>query len=165
MKNNDQTFCLINLNPATDLSEVWSFDNKVNGPETNDGITAFKEVLIKAAALPKDEGYKLLFATGIVKGATYITGEDRIKALAKSNLADPDLLWSLYKEEGQETLHYLHDTYGVKWMEALRRVLRDTDGRRCSLLLGRLGNGSWSHIADDLRAERSATLPALIIGN
>ena len=155
---------IIGLNPATDIGEGWSFEKEINGAEGNDGITAFKEAIQKAALLPKEEGRKLLFATGLAEGATSITGEDKIKALSKRALADPDLGWSLYKEEGQKTLRYLHDTYGVTWMEFLRRVLRSPGGSRVSLYLYRGDVGSWVWSYYWLDDDRNASIPALALG-
>ena len=158
------TIKVIGLNPKKDLGKGWSFVRKVNGAKENDGITAFKNTILKAAALPKDQGYELLFATGIAGGATDIKGEDRIKVLAKSNLADPDLLWSLYKEEGQKTLEYLYDTYGVIWMESLRRVLCNQFGSLFSLFLYRENDGSWDWSYRLLDFDRDAVFPALVLG-
>jgi hypothetical protein len=158
-------FDLINFDPAANIGEDYSFKRGAHGQKGNDGITAFEEAVVKAAALPKEEGYRLLFATGIAKGATRITGEDRLRTLAKSNLADPDLLWGLYKEEGQKTLRYLNGTYKVKWMEALRRVLRIVPrGDHYSLYLYCRDNGSWGWDYRWLGYDRDASNPTLVLG-
>ncbi len=155
---------IINLKPQTDIAEDWKLAGVVHGSANNDGITAFKDVIVKAASLPKKKGYKLLFADGLAKGETVITGEDRIKVLACRALADPDLGWSLFKEKGQKTLRYLYDTYGVKWMEFLRRELCDLDGRRNSLSLFRRDDGSWGRSNRWLSDYRNARHPALVLG-
>lgn len=138
---------IIPFNPAAVFGEGWKFEDEkgiING--LGDGITSFGEILAKAVVLlpsQKDEALKLLFPTGLGEDQNAITGEDRLKALADRFLADPDLGWSLYKEEGQKTLKFLHDTFGVTWMEFLRRTFRDPNRRRYALLLYRRGDGSW----------------------
>ena len=158
------TLNLVTLQPATDIGADWKWADEINGPKDNDGITAFQRVIVEASTLPKEEGYKLLFADGLAKGQASITGDDKIKALASRNLGDPDLLWSLYKEEGQKTLRYLHDTYGVVWMESLRRILCSPGGRRASLYLCRGVDGSWDWRCSWLGRSRVASLPALVLG-
>jgi hypothetical protein len=85
----------------------------------------------------------------------------RIKVLATINLADPDLLWSLYKKKGQMTLHYLYQTYGVTWFEALRRIILDPIGIRYSLYLSLNTDGSWKTLYRRLDRSRFHVSPAL----
>ena len=155
---------IVSFDPARDIGEKWKFEDGINGPAESDGITAFKEVVAQAALLPKEEGYKLLFATGFTDGQTVITGDDRIKALAGKNLADPDLGWSLFNEEGQKTLRHLNDRYGVVWMEFLRRTLLRPDGSRRGFYLCRVGVGSWRWYYFWLVNDRNASGPALVLG-
>ncbi len=155
---------ILSFTPATDIGKDWKFSEEIFGRKGKDGLTAFKEVIIEAAKLPKEEGYNLLFKTGLPEGETVIIGEKKLEAFADENLADPDLLWSLYKEEGQKILRYLHDTYGITWMEALRRILLRSDGLRCSLYLCRLDVGSWLWDCTWLDDVRSARRVALVLG-
>lgn len=155
-------FQLISFNPEKDIARLWAFGDKTNGPLENDGITAFKRVIAKAATLPREEGYKLLFATGLV-GTTWISLEDRIRILSARAMADPNLLWSLYKEKGQKTLRYLYNTYGVTWMESLRRCVCFQGGNEHTLHLFRKKGGRWDW--DYFWGEaRTAVHPALVLG-
>ncbi len=160
----DFALSIVSLDPAQDIGAKWKFDKQVYGATGNDGITAFKDVIVRAAGMPKDDGRKLLFATGLAEGDNVITGEARLTALAGRNLADPDLGWSLFKEEGQKTLRYLHDTYGVVWMEALRRILLNPDGNRRSFSLCRRDDGSWDWDYRWLDSGRNAQREALVLG-
>lgn len=160
---------IISSDPAAVFGEGWKFEDEervING--LGDGVMSFGETLAKAIALltdKKDEALKLLFPTGLSENQTIITGEDRLKALTERFLADPDLGWSMYKEEGQKTLKFLHDTFGVTWMEFPRRTLRDQDGLRYSLCLCRRADGSWRCDYRWLGFERSASRPALGLAN
>ena len=154
---------IVALDPARDIGEGWKFEDGINGPADNDGLTAFKEVVAAAALLPKEEGYKLLFAT-VTDGQTVITGDDRIKALAGKKLGDPDLGWSLFLEEGQKTLRHLNDRYGVVWMEFLRRTLLSPLGSRSGFCLDRKDDGSWRWHYHWLGYDRDAGAPALVLG-
>jgi hypothetical protein len=138
---------IIPFDPIAVFGEGWKFEDEngiING--LGNGVTGFVDTITKAVALlpdKKEEALKLLFPTGISKNQTIITGEDRLSALADRFLADPDLGWSLYKEEGQKTLRFLHDTFGVVWMEFLRRTLRGPGRDRYALYLCRNDDGSW----------------------
>jgi hypothetical protein len=121
-------------------------------------------VITKAVFLPKDEGHKLLFPLTL-KGEANLTAKDKIKAFAQLRLADPDLLWSLYMEKGQKTLCYLHDTYGITWMESLRRLLVRPDGGQDSLCLYQVSRYSWLHAPYGRVNIRGDKLPALSLGN
>jgi hypothetical protein len=47
---------IISFNPATDIRYGWKFEDKINGLAQNDGITAFGEVLAKAASFSPYQG-------------------------------------------------------------------------------------------------------------
>jgi hypothetical protein len=158
---------ILTLNPTTDIGSDWKFvPDELHGPAESDGITAFQELIVQASALPKEQGKALLFATGLADDQEVITGEDRLKVLAGRNHADPNLLWSLYKEDGQKTLRYLHDTYGVVWMEGLRRLLLNSHGSRSGFYLCRDGYdvGSWDWHYYWLDDDRDADDAALVLG-
>lgn len=154
-------FDIVEFDPAAVFGSGWKFGEEINGLPDNDEITVFQKAIEKASTLPKDEGRNLLFPTGIATGNKVITGEDRIKVLSAVNLSDPVFLWSLYKEDGQKTLHYFHDTYGVTWMESLRRILLSPDGGRCALCLFRDSDGSWYYYYRWLGNGRNVDNPAL----
>jgi hypothetical protein len=137
---------------------------KVNGLAGNDGIDDFQEAIVKAAALPKVEGRKLLFADGLGQGQVNITGWQKINNLSGRRLAAPDLVWSLCKEHGLETLNYLYYTYDVISMEALLRIFRGTGNHRYSLVIFRERSGSWQWELKCMNAGRYAIHPALVLG-
>lgn len=154
-------FDIVEFDPAAVFGSGWKFGEEINGLPDNDEITVFQKAIEKASTLPKDDGRNLLFPTGIETGNKVITGDDRIKVLSAVNLSDPVFLWSLYKEDGQKTLHYLHDTYGVTWMESLRRILLNPAGNRCALFLNRVSDGSWYDYYYWLDFDRNVDDPAV----
>ncbi len=147
-----------------DPSLGLKFEPKINGLAGNDGVANFERALRMIAGLQREEEKKLLFASGLDGDTVYQTAEDRIKALANRELADPDLGWSLYKEKGQKTFRYLHDTYGVTWIEFLRRVMRGVDDRRYSLCFVHQNDGMWKADISWLGSNRSINHPALAFG-
>ncbi len=154
-------FPIIEFDPEAVFGSGWKFAPEINGPAENDGVTGFQEAVLKASILPKDQGYRLLFATGLTAGNKVITGENRIKVIPNVNFADPDLPWSLYKEGDQRTLRYFHDTYGVNWMESLRRILLSPRGGQCALCIRRDIDGSWDHDYYWLSDDRDTDNPVL----
>jgi hypothetical protein len=88
---------------------------------------------------------KVRFESGLQEGERYITGEEKLKrlmAMPEIRL-DAKIGQALYEEKGQATLRFLHDHFGVSWMEFAGTVLRRSGGRRCFLCLVRHGGGSW----------------------
>lgn len=156
---------IIPFDPAAVSGEGWKFEDKegiING--LGDGVTSFGKTLNKAVAfLPsqKYEALKLLFPTGLSEDQTVITGEDRLRALADRFLADPDLGWSLCREEGQKTLKFLHDIFGVTWIGFLRRTLCNPSRLRFALYLYCGGDKNWSWSYRGLNVGCSAINPAL----
>ncbi|MES2408946.1 MAG: hypothetical protein V4509_01425 [Patescibacteria group bacterium] len=136
-----------------------SFDESmVHGAPNNDGISTFLDIVKKASLLSKQNGKKLLFVHA------YGKEKERLKAMSDRNLADPDLGWSLVKEKGQKTLAYLYNTYGVKYIQVLRRVvcLEGVDHTRYYMLLCRNPDGRWVCVMDSLDQELAHD--ALILG-
>jgi len=99
----------------------------------------------RSLALTELDFSKVRFESGLQEGERYITGEEKLKrltALPEIRL-DAKIGQALYEEKGQATLRFLHDHFGVSWIEFAGTVLRDSDGRRCFLCLYRRGDGSW----------------------
>ncbi|MEI6042716.1 MAG: hypothetical protein WCQ00_04095 [bacterium] len=134
----------------------------------DDGVTPFADMMIRAASIKVKRKHNLLFATGLTEEQVssnpriQITGEERLALLTAERraFADPNLGWSLFLEEGQKTLRYLHDKYGLNWMDFLRRIIID-DGRRCAFSLFREGDGSWTWGICPLDCKRGTDSPAL----
>ena len=148
---------IILFDPAAVFGKGWKFEDE-NGVTNGlgDGITGFVETLTKAVALlpsKKKEAFDILFLTARNEDQTIITGNDRLKGFVDKFLADPDLGQSLYKEEGQKTLNFLRDTFGVMNIEFLRRTLLDPSCNRSFPFLGSV-DGWWHwafHWVDDVR--------------
>jgi hypothetical protein len=163
----DFTLSLIHLIPAIVFDDGSKFEQAING--VGDGVTGFVENLVEAHKLHqsghKQEAVNLLFLTGLGENQTLITGEERIQALKDCPLADPDLLFSLVKQEGQVILRWLYDTFGVTWMEALRRTFLGREGLRFTLCLYRRDGGHWVWSNGMLNGERGRDKTALVLTN
>jgi hypothetical protein len=88
---------------------------------------------------------KISFESGLKEDERYITGEEKLKrltALPEIRL-DAKIGQALYEEKGQATLRFLHDHFGVSWMEFAGTILRDSGGRRYFLYLYRFVGRSW----------------------
>jgi hypothetical protein len=118
------------FDPTVPFGPGWGFDEKIYGLADSDGITRFAELLEQAATVTRDEGYNMLFSTRLNRGQS-------IETLNDKTLADPDLIWSLLMEEGHAILNYLHDSYGVTYLEVLRRLLISREGYHCALCVYR----------------------------
>lgn len=102
------------------------------------------------------------------EGESSITGHEkdkRLKTLTDRILLDPGFGWALYQEEGQKTLRWLYDTFGVTYLDFFGRILRNPLGNRFVLYLYRSCVGSWCWsvfwLGFDWGARRiSAALPA-----
>lgn len=101
----------------------------------------------------KDRARAFLFSGGLGR----MTVEKKRVALINERrlLVGPDFGWSLLKEGGfggQKTLRYLHDTFGVQFIDFLGRIIIDPQGNRCALTLFREGtihlkiDGVWTEI-------------------
>ena len=88
---------------------------------------------------------KITFESGLCEGETTITGEEKLKRLKAGKMIHLDAKYgqALLEEKGQATLRFLHDTYGISWMEFAGTVLRSGDGGRCFLYFYRHDDGSW----------------------
>lgn len=88
---------------------------------------------------------KVRFESGLKKGESVITGEEKLKRLKRLGIRhDAKVGETLYEEQGQATLGFLYDTYGITWMELAGTVLRNSYGDRYFLYLYRNVDGSWS---------------------
>jgi len=89
---------------------------------------------------------KAVFGCPLREGEHYITGEEKLKREKgdkKLIRLDFGVGAALFQEQGQSTLRFLHDTFGVTWMEFTGTVLRLPGGRRCFFCLYRGDGGSW----------------------
>lgn len=99
----------------------------------------------RALMLTEIDFSKVRFESGLQDGETAIIGEvklERLKALPEIRL-DARIGQALHEEKGQTTLRWLYDTYSIAWLELAGTVLRDSDGDRYFLYLGRSGGGKW----------------------
>lgn len=100
--------------------------------------------------------------TGLETGELCISGEIKLaRLIVKAIQADARFAQTLLEEEGQKTLRFLHDTFGVTWLEFLGTVLRPPLGHRCALCLCRKDVGSWLWNYYWLDLDRNAHNPAL----
>ena len=76
---------------------------------------------------------------------TSITGEEKLKRMVVLGhiRLDPAFGWALVNEPGQKTLRWLHDAFGISYLDFPGRVLRNSVGFRYVLCLYRCGDGSW----------------------
>ncbi len=91
----------------------------------DDGITGFAKTLQRAVSLlpNKDAAQNVLFTTDKSRKQTTSNTFERIEKLRGFSLADPCVIWSMYKEKDQITLRFLHENLGVSWIQTLRRTL------------------------------------------
>ena len=88
---------------------------------------------------------KVCFENGLKEDESSVTGEDKLKRLKRLSGIRLDAKYgqALYEEKGQATLRFLHDTFGLTWMEFAGTVLRNSGGDRFFLCLYRKDDGSW----------------------
>lgn len=109
------------------------------------------------------------FLNGLRAGEDCITGEiKRWRLIRNSIQADARIAEELYKQEGQQTLRFIYDSFGIENIEFLGTVLRSSRGRRCSLRLYRRSydgsNGSWFYYYSWLGYPSGAKSFALTLG-
>lgn len=130
------------ISPVCRLGPEWSV---WLGPADGNGLEGEPDVDPRAGAVTTFDVSKVRFLSGLVEGESSITGEERLKRLRIGTdiQIDAQTFWALYTEKGQVTLRWLHDFYGVNWIEELGTILRCPDGRRYSLVLDSFYDGSW----------------------
>lgn len=133
------------FDPRSILGDSAKFTPEINGPADCDGITNFQTLITKASHLKKDDGLRLLFSNGLDTGRNTMTGEDKIKNFANLPSADPDLLFSLYLQPEQKILQYFYSTYGITYIESVRRVILHPSGALFLMYVCRYEDGkSWA---------------------
>lgn len=117
-------------------SSIW------RGPADGKGLEEDQDP--RSVALTEVDFSGIAFDHFLKEGEQTITGEEKLVRMK----ADPRVRYdagvgvALLDEKGQATLRFLHDTYGITWME-FATVLRDSGGDRCFLDLCRGDGGSW----------------------
>lgn len=113
-----------------------TFHPDINGVAGNDGVTGFRTLVFPKIPYP------------------YFTGECKIRLLERYSMADPVLLWSMYKQPNQTILRKIYAEYGIEEIDVLRRVF--FNGYRKSLLMRRSrDDGHWSPINRWLKPQSS----------
>lgn len=133
------------FNPATFIGQGWSV---WKGLANGDGLTGGEEQDGRSLGITELDASKLTkegnFLTGLEGNESVVTGEKKLaRLMVKAIQADAKIAEALYKEDGQKTLRFLHDTLGVTWMEFLGTVLRSPTCLRCALYLCRDDGGGW----------------------
>ena len=99
----------------------------------------------RALALTEIDFSKVRFESGLKEGEAAITGEEKLKRLKAGGVVrlDAKIGQTLYEENGQATLRFIHEHFGISWLELAGTVLRHPDGRRYCLYLCRYGDDPW----------------------
>ena len=99
----------------------------------------------RSLALTEVDFSKVRFESGLKDGESVIDGEEKLKRLKKMPgiRLDAKCGQTLYEEQGQATLRFLHEHFNVTWFELSGTILRGPGGNRCFLYLDRRGGGSW----------------------
>ncbi|OGG54860.1 hypothetical protein A3C20_00380 [Candidatus Kaiserbacteria bacterium RIFCSPHIGHO2_02_FULL_55_25] len=119
-------------------SSIW------RGPAEGKGLEGEEDQDSRSVALTELDFSSVAFDNFLKEDEPTIIGEEKLVRMK----ADPRIRYdagvgvALLDEKGQATLRWLHDTYGITWME-FATVLRYSDGHRCFLFLDRRGGGSW----------------------
>jgi hypothetical protein len=163
---------IIVFDPINEMRGL-SFDKTSYGA-CNDGFTGFVRILERASAVlcygdNKEETISqaigLAFPTGLFKDRKCITVKERMEVLVGRMFADPVLGWSLFVEEGQKTLRWIHDVFGILQLEFLRRIFYEGSGvdhrDRFAFCLYRNYEGSWRWHCDNIENRRNNTSHAL----
>ena len=141
--------------PEKFIGADWSI---WRGPADGKGLKGEEDQDPRSLTLTEVDFSKAVFDCPLHKGEQYITGEVKLareKADSKIRL-DFGIAMALFHEKGQATLRFLHDTYGVTWMEFTGTVLRHSSGCRYFLCLPRGDDGSWHWYCRWLDGDRSA---------
>ncbi len=149
----------------TMIGQGWTW---WKGPADGDGLEGEEYCDGRSLVLQEVDFCQVLREHCLKEDETSITGHEkdrRLKALTDRLQLDPGFGWALHQEPGQKTLRWLHDTFGIFYLDFFGRILRNPDGRRCVLCLDRCGGGSWvwgvAWLGDGWGRDRvSAALPA-----
>jgi len=147
------------FDPAKFIGEGWSI---WRGDKKGDGLKGEEEQDKRSLAITELDPTKLITQTGLNEGESVIVGEEKLaRLLLKAIQLDAKIGQTLYEEDGQTTLKWLHKALNVTWIEFLGTTLRDSLGHRCALYLSRRDGGSWDWNANWLDDYRYADRPAL----
>ena len=119
-------------------SSIW------RGPADGKGLEGEEDQDPHSVALTELDFSNVAFDSFLKEGEPTIVGEEkllRMKAGPRIRY-DAGIGVALLDEKDQATLRFIHDTYGITWME-FATVLRDSDGSRYFLYLYRSVGGSW----------------------
>lgn len=135
------------------------------GPKNGNGLEGGKEEDERSLVIAEINPTNILALTGLREGESSLTGEERLaRLIIESIQLDAKIGETLYREKGQKTLRWLHQTFGVSDFEFLGTTLRRYNGNRCALRLWRHDDGcSWHWNCNPLDYARSSTFPALCL--
>ena len=123
-----------------DGCSVW------RGPRDGKGLEGDEAQDARSLALAEIDFSRVRFESGLIKSESTIVGEEklvRLMAMPEIRL-DAKFGQALYEESGQATLCFLHEHFGVSWLEFAGTVLRHSGGGRYFLCLDRRVDGSWN---------------------
>ncbi|MBI5139906.1 MAG: hypothetical protein HZA94_00425 [Candidatus Vogelbacteria bacterium] len=136
------------------------------GSKNGNGRRGALEQNPRSLALTEIDLATVQFKSYLLEGDDHITGEKRflgIKASKTDIPFDAQTGQSLYEEEGQKSLRWFYDNRGITWFECFGQTLRGSSGSRYSLVLCRLGAGSWDRHCNYLGFDRYASHPAAVV--
>ena len=115
----------------------------------------------QALALKEVDFSKAIFGCPLREDEKYITGDVKLEREKEEDdkflRLDSGVGIALHQEPNQVTLRFLHDTFGMTWMEFTGDVLRSPRGGRDFLCLCRFDGGSWFWLCHWLSRAREAT--------
>ncbi len=150
------------FNPTTFFGYGWSI---WRGPADRAGRRGEKQQDGRSLALTEVDFSKILLETCLREGESKITGEEKLRRLKASGriLLDARIGQALYREGGQKTLRWLHDTHGITYVDFMGTELRGGPyGYRYVLCLYRGDGGSWYRNYDRLADRWFGSLPSAV---
>lgn len=114
----------------------------------------------RSLALTEVDFSKAVFDCPLRDGEQSITGTEKLAREKAEDerfvRLDPGVAIALFQEANQATLRFLHNTFGVTWMEFTGTPLHSPDSSRRFLHLRRAPDGSWNWSYRFLHDDRNA---------
>lgn len=135
------------FNPTEFIGKSWTtWKGSIDG----DGLSGDDDVDPRSLALSEVELAKFIFETCFLAGEKSITGEEKLRWLKRK----PKFirfggtvfyaLWLDYQANKKNgILEWLHQNFGVTFMDFMGQALRGPDGSRRVLCLRRIDGGEW----------------------